>query len=183
MNSKVALITGVTGQDGAYLAELLLEKGYVVRGLKRHFMHLGKQERLYLGNLEAQRDWGHARDYVRGMWQMLQQEVSDDYVPATGVTTTVRQFVEWVFAEVGIELEWRGQGVGEKGHDGRTGASLVEVDQRYLRPTEVDLLLRDASKARQQLGWSAEVPVRDLVREMVREDLVGMQTDNVGVDA
>jgi GDPmannose 4,6-dehydratase len=136
---------------------------------------LGRQEKLYLGNLDAQRDWGHAREYVRGMWMMMQQDEPDDYVLATGETTRVRSFVEWAFEDVGIGLEWRGAGVDEKGYDRRTGRCLVEVDPRYFRPTEVDLLLGDASKARQKLGWQHETPVRELVREMIEADLLVMQ--------
>ena len=134
-------------------------------------IHLGMQDKLYLGNLDAQRDWGHARDYVRGMWLMLQQDEPDDYVLATGVTTTVRQFVEWAFAEVGIAIRWKGKGVEEKGYDAKSGRCLVEVDHRYFRPTEVDLLLGDASKAREKLGWTHEGTVQGLCAEMVREDL------------
>lgn len=137
---------------------------------------LGRQDRLYLGNLDAQRDWGHAREYVRGMWLMLQQDQPDDYVLATGETTAVRSFVEWTFEEVGIEILWEGTGVGEKGYDVATGKLLVEVDPRYFRPTEVDLLIGDPTKARTKLGWTHQTPVRELAREMVEEDLRVMQT-------
>jgi len=136
---------------------------------------LGRQERLYLGNLDARRDWGHAKEYVRGMWMMLQQDEPDDYVLATGVATPVRTFVEWAFEDVGIAIEWRGQGVEEKGYDAATGKCLVEVDPRYFRPTEVDLLIGDASKAHQKLGWRHEMSVRDLAREMVHHDLEVMR--------
>ena len=136
---------------------------------------LGRQEKLYLGNLDAKRDWGHAREYVRGMWMMLQQDEPDDYVLATGETTAVRTFVDWAFQEVGLELEWRGQAVDEKGY-GPDGRCLVEVDPRYFRPTEVDLLLGDPGKAHQKLGWRHETPVRELVREMVLADLEVMKT-------
>ena len=132
---------------------------------------LGRQEKLWLGNLDAERDWGHAREYVRGMWLMLQQDQPDDYVLATGVTTRVRTFVEWVFEDVGITLRWDGVGVGEKGYCAATGRCLVEVDPRYFRPTEVDLLIGDASRARQKLGWTHDTPVRELAREMVAADL------------
>ena len=135
---------------------------------------LGRQQRLYLGNLDAKRDWGHARDYVHGMWLMLQQDEPDDYVLATGECTTVRSFVEWAFEEVGIALEWRGEGVDEEGICRATGNCLISVDPRYFRPTEVDLLIGDPSKAKRQLGWEHQVPVRELVREMVREDLAKM---------
>ncbi|HEV2815941.1 MAG TPA: GDP-mannose 4,6-dehydratase [Allosphingosinicella sp.] len=144
---------------------------------------LGRQEKLYLGNLDAQRDWGHAREYVRGMWMMLQQDEPDDYVLATGVTTTVRSFVEWAFADVGIPIEWRGEGVEEKGYDGRSGVCRIEVDPRYFRPTEVDQLLGDASKAHQKLGWRHETDVRALAREMVQADLKVMRTAPVMKEA
>jgi GDPmannose 4,6-dehydratase len=144
---------------------------------------LGKQERLYLGNLDAKRDWGHAKEYVRGMWMMLQQDEPDDYVLATGVTTTVRQFVEWAFEETGVALEWRGEGIEEKGFDTKTGACVVSVDPRYFRPTEVDLLLGDPSKAKTKLGWSHETGVEALAREMVREDLIAMQSSIVMKEA
>jgi GDPmannose 4,6-dehydratase len=134
-------------------------------------IQLGKQDRLYLGNLDAQRDWGHAKEYVEGMWLMLQQETPDDYVLATGETTHVRTFVEWAFEECGIELEWRGKGVDEKGHCKKTGRCLVEVDPRYFRPTEVDLLLGDPRKAQEKLGWHHKTSVRELAREMVQADL------------
>ncbi len=132
---------------------------------------LGKLDRLYLGNLDAQRDWGHAREYARGMWMMLQQDEPDDYVLATGVTTRVRQFVEWAFADVGIDLVWENSGVDEVGRCARSGAILVSVDPRYFRPTEVELLLGDPAKARRQLGWHHETEVRELAREMVLADL------------
>ena len=146
-------------------------------------IHLGKQENLYLGNLSAKRDWGHAREYVRGMWLMLQQEEPEDFVLATGETTEVRQFVQWAFEDVGIDLEWRGAGVEEKGYDRATGKCLVEVDPRYFRPTEVDLLLGDPRKAKQKLGWSHETSVRDLAREMVEADLRAMRTEAVMKEA
>lgn len=134
-------------------------------------IHNGMQDKLYLGNLDAKRDWGHAREYVRGMWLMLQQDTPDDYVLATGETTAVRTFVELAFAEIGISLQWRGEGVDEKGYCAETGRCLVEVDPRYFRPTEVDLLIGDPSKARDKLGWTHETSVLELVREMVEVDL------------
>ena len=140
---------------------------------------LGKQDKLYLGNLDARRDWGHAREYVRGMWMMLQQETPDDYVLATGETTQVRTFVEWAFADVGINLEWRGTGVDEKGYCRETGCQIVEVDPRYFRPTEVELLIGDPSKAQTKLGWKHETSVRDLVSEMVLADLEVMASETV----
>lgn len=140
-------------------------------------IHLGIQDRLYLGNLDARRDWGHAKEYVQGMWLMLQQDVPDDYVLATGETTYVRTFVEWAFEECGIQLEWRGIGVEEKGHCKQTGRCLVEVDPRYFRPTEVDLLLGDPRKAQEKLGWRHTTPVRELAREMVQADLKVMAVE------
>lgn len=137
---------------------------------------LGKQDRLYLGNLGAKRDWGHAREYVRGMWLMMQQDQPDDYVLATGETTEVRQFVTWAFEDVGIAIEWKGEGVEEKGYDKATGRCLVEVDPRYFRPTEVELLIGNPAKAHAKLGWHHDTSVRELCREMVLEDLKVMQT-------
>ena len=144
---------------------------------------LGKQDKLYLGNIDAQRDWGHAREYVRGMWLMLQQEQADAYVLATGITTPVRTFVEWAFEEIGITLEWKGSGVEEKGLCAETGRVLVEIDPRYFRPTEVDLLLGDPTKAKEKLGWVHETSAKDLAIEMVQEDLRVMQTEQVIRDA
>ncbi len=138
-------------------------------------IHLGLQKTLYLGNLDAKRDWGHAREYVKGMWLMLQQDAPGDYVLATGQTNSVRQFVEWSFQEVGITIEWRGQGVEEKGYDAATGALLVAVDPRYFRPTEVDLLIGNPAKAKARLGWTPQVDVRELVKEMMREDIRAMR--------
>jgi GDPmannose 4,6-dehydratase len=134
-------------------------------------IHLGLQEKLYLGNLNAQRDWGHAKEYVRGMWLMLQQDQPDDYVLATGQMTSVRSFVEKSFRQVGIKLEWRGTGEDERGVDSASGRTIIEVDARYFRPTEVDLLLGDASKAEKRLGWRHEATVDEIVAEMVDEDL------------
>jgi GDPmannose 4,6-dehydratase len=144
---------------------------------------LGRQKKLWLGNLDAKRDWGHAREYVRGMWLMLQQDQPDDYVLATGETTPVRTFVEWAFAEVGITLRWRGEGVEEKGYCAETDRCLVEVDSRYFRPTEVELLIGDPTKANERLGWKHETPVRDLVAEMVQHDLIVMRDAPIGDDA
>ncbi len=146
-------------------------------------IRLGKQDKLYLGNLSAKRDWGHAREYVRGMWLMLQQDQPDDYVLATGETTEVRQFVTWAFADVGINLEWQGKGSEERGIDMLTGKVLIEIDPRYFRPTEVDLLIGDPTKAHEKLDWSHETSIRDLCREMVNEDLKVMQTAVVAKDA
>ncbi|HEY3694280.1 GDP-mannose 4,6-dehydratase [Phenylobacterium sp.] len=142
-------------------------------------IHHGRQDRLYIGNLSAQRDWGHAREYVRGMWLMLQQDQPDDYVLATGETASVRDFVTCAFARIGTQLEWRGEGVDEQGICSRTGRVLVQVDERYFRPTEVDLLLGDASKARSRLGWHHRTNWRDLCVEMVDRDLVGLLQDRM----
>jgi GDPmannose 4,6-dehydratase len=131
----------------------------------------GRQEKLFLGNLDAKRDWGHARDYVEGMWLMLQQPAPDDYVLATGETHSVREFVEKAFAESGQSITWKGSGEKETGSDAKTGKVLVEVDPRFFRPTEVDLLIGDASKARDRLGWAPKIKFDALVREMVRSDL------------
>ena len=132
---------------------------------------LGIEDKVYLGNLDAERDWGHAKDYVEGMWQMLQTPAPEDFVLATGVTTRVRAFVCLAFAEVGISIAWEGHGVQEKGVDTRSGKVLVEVDPRYFRPTEVDHLLGDASKARQKLGWMPKYDLQSLIKEMVHADL------------
>ena len=131
----------------------------------------GRQSRLYLGNLDAKRDWGHARDYVEGMWRMLQQDKPDDYVLASGETHSVREFVERAFSEVGITTEWKGSGVKEQGIDKSNGRVLVEVDPRFFRPAEVDILCGDASKARKALGWSPKEKFADLVKEMVWHDV------------
>ncbi|KAG6875686.1 hypothetical protein C0992_002838 [Termitomyces sp. T32_za158] len=132
---------------------------------------LGKQSCLYLGNLDAQRDWGHAKDYVEGMWMMLQQDSAEDFVLATGETHPVREFVIKAFKEVGIELEWSGSGVDEQAIDVKTGRVVVKVDPQYFRPAEVDLLLGNPSKAERVLGWKRKVDFDSLVREMVQDDL------------
>jgi GDPmannose 4,6-dehydratase len=134
-------------------------------------IELGLQHCLYLGNLDAVRDWGHARDFVRGMWLILQQDEPDDYVLATGEAHSVREFVEAAFKEVGRTIEWHGSGLDEHGVEARTGQVLVKIDPRYRRPTEVDSLIGDPSKARQRLGWRHEIGFCELVREMVAEDL------------
>lgn len=140
---------------------------------------LGRQERLYLGNLDAKRDWGHAREYVRGMWMMLQQDEADDYVLATGETTEVREFVRWAFEDAGIPIEFRGEGIDEKGYAQSDGRCLVEIDPRYFRPTEVELLLGDPTKAREKLGWRHETSPRELAREMVLSDLEVMKSEQI----
>jgi GDPmannose 4,6-dehydratase len=131
----------------------------------------GLQKQIYLGNLDAKRDWGHARDYVEGMWRILQQDQPDDYVLATGECHTVREFVEHAFAVVGRKIEWRGEGPQEIGLDAQSGDILVEIDPRYFRPAEVDILLGDASKAHKILGWRHQTGFKELVREMVEADL------------
>ncbi|MCX6790565.1 MAG: GDP-mannose 4,6-dehydratase [Candidatus Gribaldobacteria bacterium] len=132
---------------------------------------LGLQEKLYLGNLNNLRDWGHARDYVEAMWLMLQQEQPENFVIATGQQHAVREFCEKAFHEVGIELEWEGQGVNEKGIDKKTRKIVIEIDQKYFRPLEVESLLGDASKAKNKLGWSPKITFETLVKEMVASDL------------
>jgi len=141
-------------------------------------IELGLQDKLYLGNLDALRDWGHARDYVEGMWMILQASEADDYVLATGETHSVREFVEKAFARVGRTIKWRGQGVAEQGVESGTGRVLIEVDPRYFRPTEVDCLLGDPTKARQKLGWKHRITFDQLVHEMVDEDLKMIQREH-----
>jgi len=146
-------------------------------------IHHGLQECVYLGNLDAKRDWGHARDFVRGMWMILQQEKADDFVLATGTSYSVREFVERAFRETKIDIEWRGVGVDEKGYDAKSGRLLIEIDPRYFRPTEVDELLGDPSKAREKLGWRHETSFEELVAEMVRCDLTTVALEVRGRNA
>lgn len=138
---------------------------------------LGLQEKIYLGNLSSKRDWGYAKDYVEAMWLLLQQDRPEDFVIATGETHEVREFVELAFKEVGIAIVWQGIGVEEKGIDKATGKVLVEVDPRYFRPTEVELLLGDAKKAKEKLGWKPKTTLKELCAMMVREDLVTAKKD------
>jgi GDPmannose 4,6-dehydratase len=134
-------------------------------------IHLGMQSVLHLGNLDAQRDWGHARDYVEGMWRMLQQPHGDDFVLATGRTTSIRRFVEMAFGEVGVQVVWSGSGVDEVGRDAATGELRVAIDQRYFRPAEVDLLVGDPTKAREVLGWTPTIELEAMCAEMVAADV------------
>lgn len=141
----------------------------ITRGVAR--IKLGMQKKIYLGNIDAKRDWGHAKDYVEGMWLMLQQETPEDYVLATGETTSVRDFITMAFNEVGIKMKWEGTGVDEKGINAETGDILIEIDPNYFRPTEVDLLIGDASKAFNNLGWKPKHNLQDLVKDMVQSDM------------
>ncbi len=140
---------------------------------------LGLQDKIYLGNLDSKRDWGHARDYVLAQWLMLQQETPDDFVIATGRQESVRDFVKAGFSEIGITIEWHGSGVGETGVDAKSGKILVEVDPRYFRPTEVETLLGDPAKAKAVLGWEARITLEEMVSEMVREDLKLAEKDEL----
>lgn len=141
----------------------------ITRGLAR--IKLGKENRLFLGNLDAKRDWGYAKDYVEAMWLMLQQDKPDDYVIATNETHSVREFCELAGRHLGYTIEWKGKGVKEKGFDSKTGKLLIEIDPRYFRPTEVDVLLGDYSKAKKQLGWKPKVKFKELVSLMTESDL------------
>jgi GDPmannose 4,6-dehydratase len=138
---------------------------------------LGLQKKLWLGNLDSQRDWGHAKDYVEGMWLMLQQEKPEDYVLATGVTYSVRHFAELAFKEIGIELEWKGKGVDEKGINKADGSIVIEVDKRYFRPAEVELLVGNPAKAMKNMGWKHKYSLNDLVKEMVHADIELFEKD------
>lgn len=153
---------------------------FVTRKITRAVAGIAKggQSILYLGNLDAKRDWGHARDYVEGMWLMMQQDEPDDYVLATNETHSVREFVVAAFSQVGIDIVWLGQGLAEEGADAKTGRVLVKIDERYFRPTEVDLLLGDATKARTKLGWRHKVTFEQLVKEMVDADMEKPSANN-----
>jgi GDPmannose 4,6-dehydratase len=148
----------------------------ITRALAR--IKLGLQECLYLGNMDAKRDWGHAKDYVEMQWLMLQQEQAEDFVIATGVQYSVREFVEAAAQEIGLAVTWKGQGVDEKGFDAN-GKCIVAVDSRYFRPTEVESLLGDASKAKEKLGWTPKISFKELVSEMMREDLKAAERDEL----
>ena len=141
----------------------------ITRGVAK--IKLGLQDKIYLGNISAKRDWGHAKDYVEGMWRMLQQDVADDFVLATGTTTTVREFITMSFKEVDIDIEWSGEGINEKGINKATGKVIVEIDEKYFRPTEVDLLIGDPSKAKRELGWEHTHDLASLCKDMVQADL------------
>jgi GDPmannose 4,6-dehydratase len=149
----------------------------ITRGAAR--IKLGLQKKIYLGNLDAERDWGHAKDYVEGMWKMMQLDKAEDYVLATGKTTSVRKFVEMSFAEVGIKIEWQGEDVNEKGINADNGDVLIEIDPRYFRPTEVELLIGDASKAKKDFGWVPKYSVEELVKDMVQSDLELFERDKI----
>jgi len=142
-------------------------------------IYLGVQDKLWLGNLDARRDWGHARDFVEGMWRILQHDSPGDFVLATGETRTVRQFVEASFAHVGVTLQWTGKGAGERGRCADTGRVLVQIDPRYFRPTEVDILVGDPSKAKAELGWSATTTFEALVAEMMDSDLRAVERESM----
>ncbi len=152
---------------------------FVTRKITRAVAAISKgyQKHLYLGNLDSKRDWGHARDYVEGMWLMVQQTHSDDYVLATGVEHTVREFVERAFACVDIAIDWQGHGIDEVGINQKTGEKIVQVDPKYFRPTEVEQLLGDPTKAKQKLGWEHRVSFTELVGEMVKADLITVQNE------
>jgi GDPmannose 4,6-dehydratase len=150
---------------------------FVTRKISRAVasIHLGKEKVLYLGNLDAKRDWGHAKDFVEGMWLILQQDLPSDYVLATGIDHSVREFVELAFKEIGCSVNWEGDGINEQGVNAESGNIIVKIDPRYYRPTEVETLLGDPSKAKKELGWQHTVSFEDLVSEMVREDIKSIQ--------
>ncbi|MGV8840423.1 MAG: GDP-mannose 4,6-dehydratase [Bauldia sp.] len=172
---------GIHGSNGILFNHESPIRGetFVTRKISRAIAAIehGLQDALYLGNLDSRRDWGHARDYVEGMWLMLQQPAGDDYVLATGETHSVREFVERGFAETGRTIEWQGSGVDEIGRCSRTGEVLVRIDPRYFRPTEVDLLLGNPAKARRELGWHHRISFAELVKEMVGSDLDAVRNE------
>ncbi len=136
---------------------------------------LGLQQKLLLGNLNSSRDWGYAPEFVEGMWRILQHSTAEDFILATGKTTTIRKFTELAFEELGIKLKWEGEGINEKGIDSKTGNSIIEIDPKYFRPAEVDLLIGDASKAEKKLGWKAKTSIEEIVRLMVKSDFEKVQ--------
>jgi len=149
----------------------------ITRALAR--IKLGLQDKLYLGNMDAKRDWGHAKDYVEMQWLMLQQDAPDDFVIATGEQYSVRQFVQRAAEVLGMQVEWKGEGIEERGYDAATGREIVAVDPRYFRPTEVETLLGDPTKAREELGWTPKIGFGTLVEEMVQEDLALAERDQL----
>ena len=173
---------GIFGSNGILFNHESPMRGetFVTRKITRAVasINLGLQKTLRIGNLDARRDWGHARDYVEGMWRILQHDKADDFVLATEVSYSVREFAEAAFNAVGRMIEWKGKGVDEQGFDADTGQQLVGVDPRYFRPTEVDHLLGDATKAREQLGWSPKVTLVEMVREMVGSDLLAIARED-----
>ncbi len=166
---------------------------FVTRKITRSVsqLALGLADKLYMGNLDSQRDWGHAKDYVEAMWLILQQEVPEDFVIATGVTTSVRDFLRMALEEIGVEVEFRGKGLDEVGivksctseYDFTPGQEIVKIDPKYFRPAEVDILIGDATKARETLGWNPGYTLREIVREMVASDLVSLQKEKLLIDA
>jgi GDPmannose 4,6-dehydratase len=175
---------GIFGSNGILFNHEGPRRGetFVTRKITRAVadIALGRNDTLYLGNLDAKRDWGNAKDYVEGMWRILRHDVPDDFVLATGETHAVREFVEKAFAVVGTTIGWSGTGIDEMGFDKVTGRELVRVDQNYFRPTEVDLLLGDATKARKVLGWQPKTSFDELVRMMVESDLAAAKAENGG---
>ena len=145
---------------------------FVTRKITRAAVRIaaGTQEKTFLGNMNAKRDWGHAKDFVNGMWLMMQQDEPDDFVLATGQTTSVRDFCDMAFGHAGIELEWKGEGVNEQGINKANGKPVIEIDPQYFRPTEVDLLIGDSTKAQEKLGWTFEYQIDDLVKDMIESD-------------
>jgi GDPmannose 4,6-dehydratase len=152
---------------------------FVTRKITRSVSRIkyGLQKKLLIGNLNAKRDWGHAADYVEGMWMMLQQPQPDDYVLATGETRSVREFIETAFATINVSIKWEGNGVDEKGYNNQTGELLIEIDPRYFRPSEVDVLLGNARKAHENLGWSPKHSFKELVQDMMKHDLINAQKE------